>query len=185
MLPLSNPANRVVFRKRMSAQRAWVERCALPSLLSIAVACAVLRWLSRHAVAEPIAEVTDVPALSPTGCLGAGGVAVMAAGLLAASALGRRLEASAITVALSTGTAIWWVRLEAPWPVPREISWSIVPFAASLSIVVEGLRKAWLLQWLTGKLQRAASGSTDLTALAAALASPSPSPLPLPSPATS
>jgi|GEM_PF-2258560 len=113
---------------------------------------------------------------SPHGQPRRGGVAVMSAALLAASALGRRLGAPAITVALSTGTAIWWVRLEAPWPVPCEISWSIVPLVASLFIVVEGLRKAGLLQWLTGKLQRAASGSKELTALAAAPAPASPSP---------
>jgi len=167
VLPLSNPANLVVFGENLPSLLAWTKRFALPSLLSIVVTYAVLRWLSRHDLAEPIAEVADVPPLSPTGRFAAGGVALMAAVLLAASALGWWLGPPAIGVALLTGVAIWVCKREAPWTVLGEISWSIVPLVAGLFIVVEGLRQAGLLQWLAGELQRAANGSTELTALAA------------------
>ena len=167
VLPLSNPANLVVFGEHMPTLLDWARRFALPSLLAIAVTYAVLRWLSRHDLAEPIAEVSDVPALSATGRLAAAGVALMAVALVLASALGWWLGPPAVMVALVTGAAVWLRKREPPWPVLGEISWSIVPLVAGLFIVVEGLRQAGLLQWLTGELQRAANGSTELTAMAA------------------
>ena len=72
VLPISNPANLVVFGDKLPALGPWIVRFLLPSLLSIGVTCVVLMWLSRRDLATPIHRDATVPPLSPTGRLAAG-----------------------------------------------------------------------------------------------------------------
>ena len=53
VLPISNPANLVVFGDKLPALGPWIARFLLPSALSIGVTCAVLLWLSRRDLAGP------------------------------------------------------------------------------------------------------------------------------------
>ncbi|HLZ99824.1 MAG TPA: SLC13 family permease, partial [Steroidobacteraceae bacterium] len=49
-LPISNPANLVIYGSRMPPLLEWLPRFALPSVLSIGVTYAVLRWTQREAL---------------------------------------------------------------------------------------------------------------------------------------
>jgi arsenical pump membrane protein len=51
VLPISNPANLVLYGNHMPALAAWLERFALPSLLSILATCAALHWTQRRELA--------------------------------------------------------------------------------------------------------------------------------------
>src|SRR5580692_1588491 len=78
VLPISNPANLVIFRDRMPPLLQWLGRFALPSLASIAVTYAVLRFTQRDSLThEVMAADLDVPNLSSGGRTTACGIAGM------------------------------------------------------------------------------------------------------------
>src|SRR6202165_412472 len=62
VLPISNPANLVIFRNHMPPLQ-WLGRFALPSVLSIAVTYAVLRFTQRDSLRQEVmAAEVDVAA---------------------------------------------------------------------------------------------------------------------------
>ena len=168
VLPISNPANLVVFGDRLPSLPSWIARFGLPSLLSIAVTYAVLRLLFRRDLAEPIGDPTERPRLSGPGRLAAGGVVLVSAVLLASSAAGIALGGPTLIAASLVCAANAVFKREAPWPVLGGVSWSIVPLVAGLFVIVASLRQTDLLQALA---QVVAEGTTALPtgfALAAA-----------------
>jgi len=78
LLPISNPANLVVFADHMPSLVAWLGRFALPSVLAIAATFAGLRLVEGVTLRQPCAERVDQPKLSPGGW-----VALIAIGLTA------------------------------------------------------------------------------------------------------
>jgi arsenical pump membrane protein len=64
VLPISNPANLVIFGSAMPKLTEWLARFALPSALSIIATFAVLRWVHRRAFPAPVAARIEVPTLS-------------------------------------------------------------------------------------------------------------------------
>ena len=64
VLPISNPANLVIYGSHMPSLLQWLPRYALPSLLSILATYVVLRWTQRADLAEAISVDIETPALS-------------------------------------------------------------------------------------------------------------------------
>ncbi len=88
VLPISNPANLVVFGPQMPSLAAWLLRFLPPSIASILITFLMLRVALRASIPGMIR--TDLPQVSPRGGrLAALGISVTALGLLAASALDR------------------------------------------------------------------------------------------------
>jgi arsenical pump membrane protein len=58
VLPISNPANLVLYGSEMPPLWPWLKQFAVPSVLSIAVTYAVLRWRYRH---ELGGEIVSIP----------------------------------------------------------------------------------------------------------------------------
>ena len=166
VLPISNPANLVVFADRMPSLATWLGRFALPSLLAIALTFAVLFAIWRRDLAGRVEVDVPVPPLSTPARLAAAGIGLVALVLLAASALGRALGPPTLIAATVAWLAIAIAKRESPWPVLGHISWSIVPLVAGLFVIVEGLRRAGLLDQLTALLHEAAARSMPGAALA-------------------
>src|SRR5580692_8836531 len=57
VLPISNPANLVVFGAQMPPLAEWLRHFALPSVAAIVVTYAVLRWTQRGALDKQVADV--------------------------------------------------------------------------------------------------------------------------------
>ena len=167
VLPISNPANLVVFGDKLPALGPWIVRFMLPSLLSIGVTCAALMWLSRRDLAEPIHPDAEVPPLSPTGRLAAGGVVLTALVLLVSSAFDVALGWPTMIAAAATSILILWRKREAPWPLLAHVSWSIVPLVAGLFVIVEALQLAGLQQALTDAVRTMAEASSTGAAMGA------------------
>jgi arsenical pump membrane protein len=167
VLPLSNPANLVVFGDKLPPLSAWIARFLVPSLFSIAATYAVLRLVWRRELAGRIEAQIEVPALSATGRLAAFGIALVAAVLLTASAFDVALGLPTLLASALAWIAISMRKREAPWAVLKRVSWSIVPLVAGLFVIVEGLRRAGLLRLLTELLHAAASSAPTGAALAA------------------
>src|ERR1700720_3007635 len=64
VLPISNPANLVIYGSHMPPLLQWLPHYALPSVLSILATYAVLRWTQRAHLKQTISADIDVPKLS-------------------------------------------------------------------------------------------------------------------------
>lgn len=137
VLPISNPANLVVFHWGMPPLGQWMVAFGVPSILSIAATYAVLRLFFRNDLREPIASNVEPAALTPEGKMVLAGLAIMVAVLLAASAMNKVLGLPTCLAALVI-TAIVSVKSKSnPLKLFREISWGTLLLVAGLFVMVD------------------------------------------------
>lgn len=139
VLPISNPANLVIFGKKMPPLADWLRFFALPSLVSIAATYVVLRLLSRRELKGPIEGDVEAPTLSSSGRLVAWGIAGTAVVLLGCSALGKDLGWPTFLTGAVVLLAVLFTRHDSLVPLLRDISWGVLPLVAGLFVVVEAL----------------------------------------------
>jgi len=166
VLPISNPANLVVFGSHLPPLSAWMAQFWVPSLLAIATTYVVLRFAQRALLRRPVAEAVDVPSLSATGRLTVCGIGVAAITLLSASALNIRLGLPTFLAGGLTALAALTER-RAPWDLLKRISWSVLPLVAGLFVMVEGLARTGVIVRLGQALLGAEQYSTTATSWAA------------------
>jgi arsenical pump membrane protein len=145
VLPISNPANLVVYSGGMPPLGRWLLTFGLPSLISILVTFSVLRWLSRKLLEGPVKTNVDGQPLSPTGKLTIWGIGFLAATLMTASALNLDLGAPACAAGLLVAAAVSIRDHGAPKDIVKEISWSVLPLVAGLFVIVEAMNGAGAL----------------------------------------
>lgn len=143
VLPISNPANLVVFGTRMPYLADWLRQFTLPSIAAIVLTYATLRLTQRRALAEEQLR-TDVekPHLAREGKLAALGIGAIAVVLLTASALDKPLGPPTFICGVLTALAVMLVSRQPPWPILKEISWGVLPLVAGLFVMVEALARA-------------------------------------------
>lgn len=170
VLPISNPANLVVYASHMPPLTEWLARFALPSGLAILSTYVVLR-LMQNAVLERqrIAAAVPMTPLSGTGVVAGLGILVTAVALAAASAYGLDLGPPTFTAGLLTTLVVLAIRRGGAVAVISDISWSVLPLVAGLFVLVEALGKAGLLGLIAEELKRAAEASPDAAAWSAGL----------------
>ncbi|MDB5732365.1 MAG: Arsenite efflux rane protein ArsB, partial [Variovorax sp.] len=159
VLPVSNPANLVIFGAHMPPLATWLAQFALASLGSIAMTYAVLRWRLGDALAGRIAHAIEQPVLSPSGRRAGWGLAGVASVLVAASAAGlplglATLAASAVVAAITVSG-----KREPPWPLLKGISWSVLALVAGLFVLVEGLARTGLATLASDALREASAAA--------------------------
>jgi arsenical pump membrane protein len=154
VLPISNPANLVVFGAHMPHLTDWLRQFMLPSIASILVTYAVLRLTQRRALNEEriASRVLVPPALKPGGKLTAVGIGAMAIVLIAASALDLQLGLPTFICGLVTAAAVLALSRQSPWPVVKRISWSVIPLVAGLFVMVEALVRIGAIGQLSAAL---------------------------------
>jgi arsenical pump membrane protein len=170
VLPISNPANLVVFGHDMPPLADWLRLFALPSLAAIVATYFALRLTQRRVLDAPVAEVGDVSPLTFAGKLAASGIVMTAVVLLAASALGSALGLPTFVAGAAVTMLVLVLGRQSPWPILQDISWSVLPLVAGLFILVEGLNRTGVLPALAAVLKRAAAASPQVTAWLAGLA---------------
>ncbi len=67
VLPISNPANLILYASHMPPLLQWLPTYLLPSALSIVATYLALRWTQRNALVRPIAKDEPRPALGAAG----------------------------------------------------------------------------------------------------------------------
>lgn len=155
VLPISNPANLVVFHNGMPPLGRWLVAFLLPSLLSIGVTYAVLRVYFRRELGSAVEASGEQAVLSRDGKLVLIGLGVMVAVLLAASALGRNLGLPTFVAAMVI-TAILLVRSKAsPMPILKQVSWSTLALVAALFVLVEAMESVGALTFTEDALRSA------------------------------
>jgi arsenical pump membrane protein len=164
VLPISNPANLVLYGAHMPPLPLWLAQFALPSLLAIAATFFVLRLTQASALRTPVDAAPEPAPLSAAGRLVAIGIVATAIVLLVASTLGLQLGLpTAIAGAVVAIAAIATSR-RSPLPVLKGISWGVLPLVAGLFILVEALGRTGVLASLSALLKAAAAQSPLLTA---------------------
>ena len=164
VLPISNPANLVIFRDHMPPLLEWLARFALPSLLAIAATYGTLRLTQRGALRGELAGDAEVPPLSGGGRLAAWGIVIAAAALLTASALDTKLGWPTCVAGALTAVAAQVLRHEAPWRLLGGVSWGVLPLVAGLFVLVQGLERTGVVRELGALLADAARRAPAETA---------------------
>src|SRR5947207_183517 len=154
VLPISNPANLVVFGERLPHLLEWLRQFTLPSIAAIVMTYVVLRLTQRHALAEESIESrVPHPKLGRGGRLTAIGIAAISVVLLTASALDVQLGLPTFICGLVTAAAVLALSRQSPWPAVMGISWSVLPLVAGLFVMVEALVKTGTIGHLSALLQ--------------------------------
>ncbi len=139
VLPISNPANLVIFGTHMPPLLQWLAQFALPSLVAIGLTYLVLRWTQRTALRLPLEEVHTLAPLSRGARLTAAGLGVTAVLLLVVSALDKPLGLPTCLAGLATVALVHSVQRQSPWPVFKGVAWGVLPLVAGLFVLVEAL----------------------------------------------
>jgi arsenical pump membrane protein len=139
VLPISNPANLVVFRTQMPPLLRWITAFGLPSILSIVSTYFVLRWYFRRDLHCELPRDQQPTRLTGNGRLVLVGIVLTALVLLVASAMNRDLGLPTCLAAISVACLVMARSRTNPMRVVRHISWGVLPLVAGLFILVEAI----------------------------------------------
>ena len=175
VLPISNPANLVVFGERMPHLADWLRQFALPSLAAIVVTYAALRLSQRRALNEEKIESAIVkPRLSRGGKLSAFGIAAVGVILIGASALNFQLGLPTLLCGAVTSVTILGLNRQSPKALLSGVSWSVLPLVAGLFVMVEALIRTGaisrLAELIGGKAAQSEAAATWGVGIVTALA---------------
>lgn len=155
VLPISNPANLVVFREGMPALGRWLAMFLVPSVLSVGVTFAVLRWFFREELRECIEIASEREPLPLNGKIVLGGLAVVVGVLLVMSAKNKELGLPTCLAALCVTVLVCLRAKTNPLPLVKEISWTTLGLVAALFVLVDAAVSVGALRVAQGLLQQA------------------------------
>jgi len=142
VLPISNPANLVVFHSGILPLAQWLRTFALASVLSIIATYAALFWYCRDALRSETDSNIEDGHLSQAGKLALAGIGVVAIALLTASALGKDLGLPTCVISVLVALAICARERRNPVEIIKGVSWSVIPLVGGLFVLVEAINRA-------------------------------------------
>ncbi|TWB90638.1 arsenite efflux membrane protein ArsB [Bradyrhizobium macuxiense] len=170
VLPISNPANLVLFGDRMPTLAVWLHYFLLPSVAAIAATFIMLRICQREALRGGVESHDSEPVLLTRGATIVGvGIAAAAVVLLAASAFGADLGFPTFICGFVVIAIVLALGRKSPVPIVQSVSWSVLPLVAGLFILVEGLNRTGVLPALAEELKQATAASPHATAWGAGI----------------
>jgi arsenical pump membrane protein len=167
VLPISNPANLVIYGSRMPPLWQWLPAYLLPSLVSIVATYLLLRFTQRHALRQEVGSDIARPALSVAGKIAAVGIVATAVVLLTSSALGIQLGLPTAVAGVITAIIVVIGERKWPWNIVKDVSWGVLPLVAGLFVLVEALAKTGLIDTIATLLHDGAQRSVLWTAAVA------------------
>lgn len=170
MLPISNPANLVVFRTQMPPLGHWLVSFGFPAVISIIATYAVLRWCFRRELRNGIAQSEGRTHLTGNGRLVLAGIVLVVVVLLVSSSHGWDLGLPTCLAALVIAIIAVIRARTNPTVVLREISWSVIPLVAGLFVMVEAMDSVGAMRVAIDVLHWAESLPAAAGAYAAAFA---------------
>lgn len=174
LLPISNPANLVVFHNQMAPLGRWLVSYGIPSLLSIATTFIVMRWLFRKELCAAIEGEVEATPLRSEGALVLGGLAAVIAVLLTASSLGKDLGLPTCLAALAITAVVSLKARSNPLRLAPEISWATLALVVGLFVMVDAMEGIGAMQqtrdWLTWAQTLGSTTGTLITGFAVGIA---------------
>jgi arsenical pump membrane protein len=168
VLPISNPANLVVYGKTLPPLLPWLGTFLAPSVVSMAATYLILRWTCRAELRGPVKDSAAAAPLSRGGRASAWGIAGTGTVLLLASGLGLDLGLPTLLAAILAVLLATRADRHRLVEAVRGVSWSVLPLVAGLFVLVEGIERAGALGYAGRLLDRCAALPPVQGALAAA-----------------
>ncbi len=163
VLPISNPANIVLYGDHTPTLTAWWGSFAWPSVASIVVTYVAMRWSVARRLEPDCTRDVPVEPLNAAIRTAAAGIVVTGAVLIVVSARDIQLGLPTAVMGALTAVAVLVVTRSGPWDTIKGVSWSILPLVAGLFVLVEALDETGLTRFLSGALGRAAASSPAAT----------------------
>lgn len=157
VLPISNPANLVLYDDSLPSLLHWLPRYLLPSLLSIGLTYLLLYRTQKQALETPLERSIALPALSSTGKSAAWGILITAVVLLVSSAWNIPLGMPTAVTGVLVAAFVLLKARKTPLAIVKGISWAVLPLVAGLFVIVEALNKTGLIRILAQLLQHTAA----------------------------
>ncbi len=156
VLPISNPANLVVFHGGgMPPLGQWLLFFGVPSVLSITATYAVMRFVFRKDLRSELRAEAEATPLNAEGKLVLAGLAAMIVVLLVASTLKKDLGLPTCLAALAITAVVSITSRSNPLKLAREISWGTLALVAGLFIMVDAVESLGALKLTSRWLARA------------------------------
>lgn len=149
VLPVSNPANLVVFGTGMPTLGEWLLRFGPPSLVSILVTYGLLYASQKSRLPAKTAQIEKTTPLSLGGRIAGAGIGVTSVVLLVASRQGWDLGLPTCLGAVAVCLLMSVLNRASPLPMLRGISWSVLPLVAGLFVLVQAVEQTGALAVLT------------------------------------
>jgi len=165
VLPISNPANLVVFGDHMPPLGVWLSEFGAASVVSIILTYLLLRLTQRKHIPPDIAMDVETPPLLAGGRIAAGAIAMTGFVLLVASLKGWQLGLPTCAAGVTAWLSISALKRSSPWPVLRKISWSVLPLVAGLFVLVRAVEDTGVFSLLIHKAAVEAQRAPAITAL--------------------
>jgi arsenical pump membrane protein len=147
LLPISNPANLVVFHNAMPPLARWLIAFGIPCLLSIVSTYFILRWIFRTELGESIDHEVEARDLNSNGKFVLASAAAMIAVLLIVSSFGKDLGLPTCISAVALLIVICVKERTNPLILARDISWSTLLLVVELFIMVDAAVSIGAMQY--------------------------------------
>ena len=167
VLPISNPANLVLYGDHVPPLGPWLASFALPSLVSVGATYLALWLVEGRRLGGSCEADVALSRLSPGGRTALGGIGLTAVALTVASALDIRLGSPTLIMGGLTVAATLACSGDAPGPLLKEMSWAVLPLVAGLFVLVEAVDGTGLSGALADGLKTGAARSATWTGAAA------------------
>ena len=149
VLPISNPANLVIYGSHMPSLLHWLGLYTLPSVCAIIATYFMLRFTQRAYLKEKIKTDISIPQLSKAGKTALIGIGTTAVTLLISSALDIKLGLPTALTGILTSSIVLFKARKSPMEIIKGVSWAVIPLVAGLFVIVEALNKTEMTQTLT------------------------------------
>ena len=167
VLPISNPANLVLYADHVPALGRWLSAFALPSAAAILATFVALRLTEGRRLERVCERDVEQPMLSAGGWAALAGVGLTGGVLLAVSAAGLPLGLPTLLLGAGATLAAPMLERRSPWAALKGVSWSVLPLVAGLFVLVEAVDSTGLTRDLGRMIGAGSRQSVGATAAAA------------------
>ncbi|WON93695.1 arsenic transporter [Sphingobacterium sp. UGAL515B_05] len=163
VLPISNPANLVIYGDHMPSLASWLARYTLPSILSIGVTFLILYLTQKNNLALTLRSDIVIEQLARGGKMALAGIVFTSLLLMLASAKKWNLGYPTVIAGVSTALLVSLAERKNPIAFFRHISWSVIPLVAGLFVLVEAVQQTGLIGMLAQHLSASAEEAPGKT----------------------
>jgi arsenical pump membrane protein len=164
LLPISNPANIVLYGDHTPPLGPWLAAFLLPSVAAILATFIGLRLAERRALEGDCARQVEALPMTPGAWTATAGIALTAIVLLTVSALDLRLGPPTFVMGAVTALIVWARGRSRPLRTLRGVSWQVLFLVAGLFVLVQALEATGV----TGRIARLLAQASATSARAAA-----------------
>jgi arsenical pump membrane protein len=167
ILPISNPANLVLYDGHMPPLGAWMAGFALPSLVAVVATYLALLWAEHSRLGGACERQAAQPRLGRGALTALIGLGLTALVLMAVSAFNWPLGAPTALMGGLTVAAVLLRERSSPLPVLKAVSWGVLPLVAGLFVLVQALDRTGVVAALAAALQHVLRASPSLASAGA------------------